>query len=321
MKVLVADDDPTACVLLDGLTRQWGYEPVVVKDGEAAWQVLQKDDPPRLLLDWMMPKLDGLALCQRIREQETSDPPFVILLTARSGTEDIVTALDAEANDYMVKPFDHGELRARLRVGARTLGLQAELNRTKRALLIQATHDALTRLLNRAAVMKELGQEMVRARRQGGPLCIGLCDIDDFKRLNDTHGHLAGDAVLRDLAQRIAGTLRPYDQVGRYGGEEFLIIVTATDDQAVGLFERVRAAVSDTPFVFEELSLDVTISCGVAEYAAPQHGQDDVALIGTADDALYQAKAAGRNRTIVARSSPRAADDRRAGTAGPASRG
>ena len=106
----------------------------------------------------------------------------------------------------------------------------------------------------------------------------------------------------------------------RYGGEEFLIIVSATDDQAVGLFERVRAAVSDTRFVFEELGLDVTISCGVAEYAAPQHGQDDVALIGTAADALYQAKAAGRNRTIVSRSSPRAADDRRAGTAGPTSR-
>ena len=301
MKLLIAEDDLTTRAMLDAVTRQWGYETVVVEDGEAAWQVLQEEDPPRLLLlDWMMPRLDGLALCHRIREQETSDPPFIILLTARSETGDIVAALEAEANDHIAKPFDNGELQARLRVGSRMLDLQAELNRTKEALFLQATRDALTGLLNHGAVMKELAKEMAWARRKREHLCIGLFDIDHFKQINDKHGHLAGDAVLRDLAQRMADTLRPYDHVGRYGGEEFLLIVKATGDQALSSCERIRTAIADTPFVFEDISLDVTISCGVAIYAAAQYGQDETSLIGAADDALYQGKAAGRNCTIVA---------------------
>ncbi|MCZ6888370.1 MAG: diguanylate cyclase [Gammaproteobacteria bacterium] len=263
MKLLIAEDDRTYRVMLDAVTRRWGYEPVVVNDGEAAWEALQENDPPRLLLlDWMMPRLDGLDLCRRIRAIETSDPPFIILLTARNETEDIVTALEAKANDHISKPFDKGELQARLQVGARMLDMQGELNRTKEALFVQATHDALTGVLNRGAVMKELEREMIRAQRQRQSLLVGLCDVDHFKAINDTFGHLAGDAVLRDIAPRIAEALRPYDHVGRYGGEEFLVIVTASDDLALGAFERIRLVIADKPFVFEDENLEVTISCG-----------------------------------------------------------
>lgn len=301
MKLLIADDDVTSRTILNAVTRQWGYQPVVAEDGEAAWQILQEEDPPRLLLlDWMMPRLDGLQLCKRIRQQETSDPPFIILLTARTGTEDIVAALEAEANDHIAKPFDNEELQARLRVGKRMLDLQAELNSTKEALFIQATRDTLTGLPNRGAVMEALDREMARARRQRQILSIGLCDIDHFKRVNDQHGHLAGDAILRDVAQRISNTLRPYDHVGRYGGEEFLLVFTADENKVLDPFERIRHAVGDTPIAIDDKSLCITLSCGVALFAPPDYGSDANAMIGAADDALYQAKNAGRNRTMLA---------------------
>lgn len=300
MKLLIADDDLTSRTILAAVTTKWGYQPVVVEDGEAAWQALQEDDPPRLLLlDWMMPRLSGLELCRRIREQETSDPAFIILLTGRTETADIVAALEAEANDHIAKPFDNSELRARLRVGWRMLDLQAELNRTKEALFVQATRDSLTGLLNRGAVMKLLEQEMARARRQTQTLRIGLCDIDHFKRVNDTYGHLAGDEVLREFARRLSDMLRTYDQVGRYGGEEFLIVVTTNEDKTPDPFERVRRAIADTPFSIDDGPLEVTMSCGVATYSESKHA-DVNALIGAADAALYKAKDAGRNCTVLA---------------------
>lgn len=301
MKLLIADDDITSRTILDAVSRKWGYEPVLAEDGEAAWEILQQEDAPRLLLlDWMMPKLDGLQLCKRIREIETSDPPYIILLTARTETEDIVAALEAQANDHIAKPFDNGELQARLSVGKRMLDLQSELNSTKEALFIQATRDVLTGLLNRGAVMEALDREMERARRQRQCLSIGLCDIDHFKRVNDNHGHLAGDEVLRGVANRISNTLRPYDHVGRYGGEEFLLVMAGEVEQILDPFERIRNAVADLPIAANGDELSVTLSCGIARFEPPQYGLDANALIGAADDALYHAKETGRNRCMLA---------------------
>ncbi|MCP5086976.1 MAG: diguanylate cyclase, partial [Rhodobacteraceae bacterium] len=183
------------------------------------------------------------------------DPPYIILLTARSKTADIVEGLSKGANDYIAKPFENAELQARLQVGRRMLDLQAQLNKSKETLTFQATYDALTGLLNRGAVMKVLEQNMAYVQRQPeAALFIGLCDIDHFKRINDTHGHLTGDAVLREVARRIAAALRPYDQVGRYGGEEFLILQYTFRDQVYNPFERIRRATADTPFIVEEIS-------------------------------------------------------------------
>lgn len=312
MKLLIADDDLTSRTILAAVTSKWGYEPVVVEDGEAAWQVLQGEDPPRLLLlDWMMPGLSGLELCRRVRERETSDPPFIILLTGRTETEDIVAALEAEANDHIAKPFDNSELQARLRAGQRMLDLQGELNHAKEALFIQATHDSLTGLLNRGAVMELLAQEMARDQRQAHILRIGLCDIDYFKRINDTYGHLAGDEILREFSRRLSSELRAYDQVGRYGGEEFLVVVTSNSEQTLDPFERLRRVIADSPFIVDDDEIEVTMSCGVATYSESRYA-DVNALIGAADAALYQAKDAGRNRTVLAKDSGSAPERKRA---------
>ncbi len=303
MKLLIAEDDLTSRTMLAAVTSKWGYEPVEVEDGEAAWQIMQGEDAPRLLLlDWEMPKLDGLALCQRIRQQKDKDsnPTFIILLTARNETAYIVEGLNAGANDYITKPFKNAELQARLQVGRRMLDLQEELNSAKQALAIQANHDELTGLINRRALMEAMEQEMARANRQSLPLHVGLVDIDHFKQVNDSHGHLAGDAILRDVASRLGTTLRTYDRVGRYGGEEFMILLSCDAAHAQEAFERIRRAIADEAFVYEEVTLQITISCGVTSYTPLQDTRNSTELLAAADDALYEAKAAGRNRTVFA---------------------
>ena len=300
MKLLIAEDDLTSRTMLTAVTRKWGYEPIAVEDGEATWQVLQENDAPRLLLiDWEMPKLDGLALCQRIREQHCDDPPFIILLTARSETADLVDGLGKGANDYITKPFENAELQARLQVGRRMLDLQAELARARDALLFQATYDVLTGLMNRRGAMNTLKKEIARAHRQGHVLAIGLCDIDHFKQINDTYGHLAGDAVLKEVAQRMEAALRPYDHISRYGGEEFLIVLNTDSDQALNPFERIRRAIADKHFVIEQEMLNVTISCGVTLITSAEDRRDVTTLLSAADRALYEAKETGRNRTLL----------------------
>ncbi len=301
MKLLIAEDDIISRTILTAVARKWGYEPVAVEDGEAAWQVMQGDCPPRLvLLDWEMPKLNGLGLCRRIREHKSSDPPYLILLTARSGTDDIVTGLECGANDYIPKPFENAELQARLQVGRRMLDLQEKLNRAKESMAFQANHDALTGLINRRAVMEAMDREMARTKRNLQPLYIGMCDVDHFKRINDTYGHLAGDAILQEVAKRFKAILRPYDWVGRYGGEEFLILLNCDEGHVPGLFERIRRGIGDELFVYEQETLSVTISCGVTLFSPPQDQRNGSELITTADVALYEAKDSGRNQTVFA---------------------
>lgn len=299
MKILIAEDDPTSRIILEAVVSEWGYEPTAVEDGAQALTVLKAEEPPRLLLlDWEMPKLNGLALCKLIREEDTSNPPYIILLTGRSDTEDIVTGLKFGANDYISKPFENAELQARLQVGKRMLDLQDELNRAKEAMAFQANYDELTGLMNRRAVMKSMANELERSKRNFQPLYICMCDIDHFKKINDTHGHLAGDAVLKEIAERFNTSLRPYDICGRYGGEEFLIILNSKEDHVQDLFERVRQAIADNPFTYEQTVLNVTISCGVTLYSPPTDERNSTQLLTDADTALYEAKNGGRNRIV-----------------------
>jgi two-component system cell cycle response regulator len=299
MKILVAEDDPTSRIILVSIISEWGYEPIPVADGSQALSILQTDDAPRLLLlDWEMPGINGLALCKKIREEETSNPPYIILLTARSDTEDVVTGLKIGANDYMSKPFNNAELKARLEVGKRMLGLQDELNRAKEAMAFQANFDELTELMNRRAVMKAMANEIARSKRNSQPLYICMCDVDHFKKINDTHGHLAGDAVLKEIAQRFNNSLRPYDLCGRYGGEEFLIILNSKEHHVHDLFERIRQAIAHEPFIYEDIALNITISCGVTLYNPPTDVRNTTQILIDADTALYEAKNNGRNRTV-----------------------
>jgi len=299
MKVLIADDDPIPRRVVEASLRSGGYEPVVAADGVEVLRILSEPDGPRLLvLDWEMPRLDGLGVCRAVRTGPQEPYVYVLLLTANDRRDDIVEGLDAGADDYMTKPCDLGELQARLRAAVRILRLQDQLVAAREASREQAMRDALTGLLNRGAVLDALQQECSRTDRIGGSFGVVMVDVDHFKTINDTHGHLVGDGVLREVAARLRASLRTYDSIGRFGGEEFLVIApgcgTSTAEE---LAERLRRCVCDTPIMYSGRTLAVTISLGVAA-GAGSPARD--ALLRGADEALYAAKAGGRNRFVRA---------------------
>ncbi|OUR71517.1 diguanylate cyclase response regulator [Methylophaga sp. 41_12_T18] len=302
MKLLIAEDDKASRMMLTAVTSQWNYDSIAVEDGEAAWQVMQQDEPPcLLLLDWEMPGMTGIEVCQKVREHNSDNPPYILLLTARTETADIVKGLQAGANDYIPKPFNAAELQVRLEVGTRMLSLQSKLNLALKDLQFHATYDALTEILNRRAILEALNKEIARVQRQKSSLYIGMCDIDHFKKINDTYGHLVGDEVLKEVVKRMKTALRSFDLIGRYGGEEFLVICNATDNKPSTAFERICKFVTASPIKANGHSIPVSISCGVTKLDVDlEHTVDEISLqlLGTADDALYEAKEAGRNRVV-----------------------
>jgi two-component system cell cycle response regulator len=299
MKILVAEDDLTSRMILVAILKKWGYDPIVTEDGTAAWAALQRPGAPELvLLDWDMPGLNGLEVCRRLRTIDPSHPAYVILLTARGEKGDVVQGLEAGANDYISKPFDSEELQARVRVGQRMLELQSSLRETRDALAHQATHDPLTGILNRRAILDRLGAELSRAQRENGMLSVGMCDIDHFKRINDTLGHQAGDEVLVAFTRCLQAQMREYDSFGRYGGEEFLVIAAgAPGGTEEGLYERLCARVAEIEVMTKSGPVSLTVSIGVAR-GTGQSTAD--ALLVASDEALFQAKTKGRNRVAYA---------------------
>lgn len=295
MKILIADDDPVARRLLERTLQRLGHEVVAVADGADALNALLDPAGPRMaILDWMMPGLDGLAVCRAVRDR---DAPYVylILLTARDGDDDVVAGLVAEADDYLTKPFDARELNARIQSGERILDLEAKLLTAEKDLRHEATHDRLTGLWNRGMVLDELDRTIKRVRRTGEHLTVALADVDHFKAVNDTHGHDAGDRVLRETARRIKASLRDVDAVGRYGGEEFLIVLASRDSAGqLAALDRVGLVVSQAPI---EIGIGrwvtVTLSIGAARSLTSE--PDAASLILAADEALYRAKDHGRN--------------------------
>lgn len=299
MRILVAEDDPVSRYLLEAFLVKWGYEVIVAADGVEAWQALQHDNAPQLaLLDWMMPGMDGVEICRRVRKRAAEPYTYILLVTAKGQKQDILEGLEAGADDYLTKPFDPQELRARLRVGRRILELQEQLIQAREELRAQATHDPLTGLWNRAAILETLQRELARAERQRTPVAIIMADVDHFKQINDAYGHLAGDAVLGEVSQRMRAAIRSYDAIGRYGGEEFLIVTSGCDVTiALKLAERVRSCVSREPINIAGGTFPATLSLGVA--ASSEAGDADQ-LVRAADAALYRAKNSGRNRVELA---------------------
>jgi len=300
-KILVADDSELSRRLLEASLTKRGYEVLTAADGDQAWSILQRQASPSLaILDWMMPGLDGLELCRRLRQQAREPYVYVILLTAKDRKEDILDGLRAGADDYLKKPVDGDELEARLRAGKRIVDLQSELIAAREALRNRADHDALTGLWNRGAILEVLGRELARARRCGAPLAVALVDLDHFKAINDTHGHPAGDAVLREAASRMSSSVRPYDAVGRYGGEEFLIVLPGCDVPfGMAAAERLRNSLAKEGIQVGDRRLPVTCSIGIASSAGDPEPNAE-ALVTAADQALYRAKAEGRNRVCAA---------------------
>ena len=297
MKILIAEDDTTSRRILETVLSKSGFEVISTKNGRDAWEMLQETDAPRLaVLDWMMPEIDGAEICRRVREREKGKEryTYLILLTARNAREDIVAGMESGADDYVVKPFDHHELRVRIRAGQRITELQSDLIATKQELLTLSRTDALTGVLNRRAILSRISTELSRASREGTPISLSMLDIDHFKQVNDTYGHLAGDTVLRECTKRIRSALRQYDSLGRFGGEEFLVVVPGVEKElAVAVSERIRSAIADADFRVDGTPIQITVSQGVVAW-------DGVAtvdrLVAAADKALYRAKENGRNR-------------------------
>ncbi len=302
VRVLVAEDDVVSRDILRRLVESWGYETVIAEDGTRTLEALERDDAPQLaIVDWMMPGVHGVDVCRRLRSRVDAPYTYVIVLTALTESERLVEAMEAGADDFVGKPFQPHELEVRLRAGRRVIDLMNELTRAREALRELAITDALTGIWNRRFILELLDKELARRDRDRDGRGIGvlMADLDHFKMVNDTHGHTVGDEVLVESVRRTRGLLRCQDEVGRIGGEEFLIIVTACDLGGLQkVAERIRIGVRSAPIVTDAGPIEVGISLGGVLYpqTAPVAA---AALIEEADRALYRAKATGRNRVVV----------------------
>lgn len=297
MKVLLADDDRISRSVVKTLLLGWGYEVLEAIDGIQAWEILKEEVSPQLvLLDWMMPGIDGLELCRRLRQSDNSTYRYIILLTGRDTKEDLIGGLNAGADDYITKPFLPKELEVRLRVGKRILNLQHSLNEALKTQRYQAEHDLLTGIFNHSKILNTLEKELYRSRRQNSKLSVIMGDLDHFKKVNDGYGHVAGDAVLAEVAQRMKNNIRLYDSIGRYGGEEFLLVLPGCSaDEAIITANRILESVSQESVKFNGIPIAITISLGVATKSIGDI-TTAVELVQAADTALYKAKQNGRNR-------------------------
>lgn len=297
MKILIAEDDAVSRRILEEFLRKWGHQVTAVTNGADAWACLEAEDSPRMaILDWMMPGLEGVEICRRVRARPDRAYTFLILLTAHGQKHSLLSGLKAGADDYLSKPFNAEELGARLQVGERILRVQDELIAARDALHFQATHDLLTGVSSRGAAMDFLTRELARGFREQRTVGVVLADLDHFKRVNDTYGHVAGDMVLQEAAQRMLGSTRSYDCVGRYGGEEFLVIFpSSAEDSTARQAERIRKSIESAPVKLADGQISMTASFGVAASDLARQ-QDPVELLRSADTALYRAKERGRNR-------------------------
>jgi two-component system, cell cycle response regulator len=304
MRILVADDDALSRTLLARTLERAGYEVTIVENGRLAAELLCRSDGPRLaLLDWVMPELDGPGVCREVRQRREQPYVHMVLLTSRESKQDIVEGLESGADDYMIKPCDAAELKARLRTGLRILQLEDKLVEAREDMRFKATHDPLTGLFNRGVIVDLLARELVRTDRQGSCTTVLLGDVDHFKNINDTCGHAVGDKVLKDIALRILGAVRSYDYVGRYGGEEFLVVLNNCDESSsLPRGEQIRRAIGSAPVQTALGPIPVTMSLGVLATKDWEHRSAEE-ILHEVDAALYKAKADGRDCVRFAKSS------------------
>ena len=296
MKILIAEDDPVSRRLLETFLDQWGYEVEVTCDGSEAWELLREPKAPNLVIsDWMMPDMDGLELCRKIREMEKSDYIYFIILTSKDRKEDVVKGLEAGADDYLVKPFNKEELKYRVKIGERIIALEHRIRQL-------AATDPLTGILNRRAFIERMEDEIYRSYRQTAPMCLILADIDHFKNINDSYGHQVGDLVLQRFADTLSSSSRRYDFVGRYGGEEFVVCLPGIGlPRARSVAGRLRKRVQEMKISTPDnsRSLQITASFGISYLQLGSLESVD-SITRRADEAMYRAKREGRNRVCVA---------------------
>jgi len=298
MKILIAEDDFISCKALENNLIEWGYEVVSARDGNEAWELARSNDIRLAILDWNMPGIDGIELSHKIRneyQQEDSKYIYIILLTGRGGQDDIIQGLSTGADDYMTKPYSFVELKYRVQNGERIIK-----NEDKRIRL--ASLDNLTKLWNRNKVFDFLDTELKRGERENTPTGVVMIDIDHFKRINDRYGHLIGDAVLVEVADRLKNAIRPYDRIGRYGGDEILIVLpNCTNKEAKNIAKRLYDSVANEKIPTKVGSLRINISIGCASNEKFLQ-VSKMELIQASDNALLLAKKKGRDRIILSKS-------------------
>lgn len=297
IKVLIAEDNSVSARILQKNIKDWGYEVVLVKNGREAWSALNKEKIKLAILDWIMPEINGIQLCQKIRENnhlgEVQDYTYIILLTAKDDQKDLIKGFSAGADDYITKPFSNLELKARLKTGRRIIDLQNQLQE-------QASRDSLTGLWNRKHMLRILDKEINRSRRDKLPFAIIMIDIDHFKMINDTHGHHIGDLVLKDIAATLKKNTRNYDEVCRYGGDELLVVLPNCDAAKTAIIaERIRNSVIKNKKKYGRTLIEVTLSLGGATSERLSADYTSGELIQAADEALRAAKKRGRNCVVL----------------------
>jgi len=304
-RILVVDDHPDNVHLLRARLEARGYTVESAEDGQAALDQVYSSPPDLMLLDVMMPKIDGMEVVMRLKNDRSLPFIPVILQTALDSTDHMIQGLDAGADDYIAKPINFRELEARVKSLLRIKALQNDLAERERdleeannRLLAASRTDALTGVHNRRFLEERLHEMWSHSQRLHEPLSVVMCDIDHFKSVNDQHGHQAGDSVLKQFAGLLQTATRDIDHVGRYGGEEFILLLPGTVlDAAVTFAERVRQDVEEHTFTYDGGTLRRTMSCGVAAWPHPRITNED-RLIKAVDDALYVAKETGRNRVV-----------------------
>jgi diguanylate cyclase (GGDEF)-like protein len=301
MKVLVADDDPGSLMVARAAVERSGHDCLTAADGDEAWALYLEHQPDVVVTDWMMPGMDGLALCRAIRAREADLYTYIVMLTSQGSRDDVLAGLEAGADDYVTKPLDPFVLHARLLVALRITTLHADLAHYRRVLSQQARTDPLTGLNNRLKLSEDLEKLHARSHRYTEGYCVAMCDVDNFKSYNDIYGHQAGDLALRTVAAALVGAARKTDGVYRYGGEEFLLVLpNKSQAGAKASMERALDAVRDLDIMHSgDPTGRLTLSAGISAFTA-EHRADADTLLGEADAALYAAKAAGRNRVELA---------------------
>lgn len=297
IKVLIAEDNEVSAKILQKNIKDWGYEVVLAQDGKQAWRALKNEGIRLAVLDWMMPKISGIQLCKKIRENdhsgENQDYTYVILLTAKDEQKDLIKGFSAGADDYIRKPFNHLELKARLKTGKRIIDLQKQLQE-------QASRDSLTGAWNRKRMFRILEKEINRARRENLPMAILMIDIDKFKEVNDSQGHYIGDLVLKKIVSILKNNLRNYDEICRYGGDELLVILPNCNKAKTEIIaERLRKKVHDQEITTDTASVNITLSLGGASTENNPSSTTSEALILASDEALLEAKNKGRNCVVI----------------------